>query len=195
MRSTVIGHSVETRIDQGAFFAERDQFCQIGDAADFEAVLVIDQADIDLLSQYRLKNLSQNGSRDFQPAVPAGSETRANRSLGAASENSGWPLVEIKLDAYRWLTRSGQITDVASAPMEVSPASLASQGGGELDTKVDTGGQLRPMSTSYQARVPLTNEDRLLRVGLTGQAKAYTGWQSLGRRLARYLYRTFHFKW
>jgi hypothetical protein len=54
---------------------------------------------------------------------------------------------------------------------------------------------LRPMSTSYQARVPLDNPDGLLRVGLTGKAKVFTGWQPLGRRLARYLYQTFHFKW
>ena len=150
--------------NRGAYLAEHDQLCQIGDEQDFEAILVIDQADIDLLSQYRLRN-------------------------------ADWPPVDIKFDAYRWLTRAGRITDVASAPMEVSPISLASQAGGKLDTKMDSGGLLRPMSTSYQARVPLDNKDRLLRVGLTGQAKVYTGWRSLGRRLARYLYRTFHFKW
>ena len=92
-------------------------------------------------------------------------------------------------------TYSGQITEVASAPMEVSPPSLASQGGGELDTKADTSGALRPISTSYQASVPLPAEIERLRVGLTGSAKVYTGWQPLGRRLARYLYRTFHFQW
>jgi putative peptide zinc metalloprotease protein len=149
--------------NQGAFLAERDQICQIGDPARFEAILVIDQADIDLVSEYQ----------------------------GRRGE---WPKVEMKLDAFRWETLSGAIQGVASSPMEASPESLASQGGGELDTKADQFGRLRPMSTSYQARVPLDQKEDL-RVGLTGKAKVYTGWQPLGRRLARYLYRTFHFKW
>ena len=56
-------------------------------------------------------------------------------------------------------------------------------------------GKLRPISTSYQARVPLDNSKDLLRVGLTGQARVYTGWQPLGQRLYRYLARTFRFDW
>jgi putative peptide zinc metalloprotease protein len=153
--------------NQGALLSEQDQFCQIGVPGQFQAILVIDQVDIDLVSQYRWKT-------------------------------SKWPRVEIKLDAYRWETIADpdlRIEDVASSPMEVSPMSLSSQGGGELNTRADPSGMLRPMSTSYQARVPLENPDGLLRVGLTGRAKVFTGWQPLGRRLARYLYRTFHFNW
>jgi putative peptide zinc metalloprotease protein len=110
--------------NQGAFVVERDQLFQIGDPTQVEAVLVIDQADIDLLSQSR-------------------------------GRTGRWPDVELKLDAYRWTTLSGQIESVASAPMEVSPMSLASQGGGELNTKADATGVFRPISTSYQARVRL----------------------------------------
>ena len=79
--------------------------------------------------------------------------------------------------------------------MESASANLASQAGGDLSTQVDASGELRPISTSYQARVPLDQQDDMLRVGLTGTAKVYTGWQSLGRRIARYIYRTFHFQW
>jgi putative peptide zinc metalloprotease protein len=150
--------------NRGAVMQESDQFCQIGDAGAFEAVLVVDQTDIDLIRQY----WEQKG--DF-------------------------PSVEMKLDAYRWTTSKGQIVKVASAPMEVAPASLASQGGGELNAKTDESGMLRPISTSFQARVPLENSADLLRVGLTGQARVYTGWQPLGRRLYRYLARTFRFDW
>ncbi|MFV1968994.1 MAG: hemolysin D, partial [Pirellulaceae bacterium] len=160
--------------NEGALIAERDQFCQIGDPNRYEAVLVIDQADINLLYEY----------------------------FGDARRGNGkeWPKVDLKFDAYRWRTFSSQIEEVASSPMEVSPMSLASQGGGELNTKMDPSGVARPISTSYQARVPLDdvaleNKRDLLRVGLTGRAKIYTGWQPLGSRFARFLYRTFHFNW
>ena len=150
----------------GAVLQEADQICQIGDANEFEAVLVIDQSDVDLLEQYKKR-----------------------------SDDDRYPPVEMKLDAYRWTTRKGQIEKLASAPMKVTPVSLASQGGGELSTKTDSDGKLVPISTSYQARVPLDNRDGLLRVGLTGQARVYSGWQPLGRRLYRYLARTFRFDW
>jgi putative peptide zinc metalloprotease protein len=154
------------RENQGAIMMSSDQFCQIGDPQLFEAVLVIDQADIELVT------------RSYQ------------------QHDSQWPKVDLKLDAYRWQTIHGQIDKVASAPMEVSPTSLSAQGGGELDTVTDRQtGLLRPISTSYQARVPLEQTDVQLRVGLTGNAKVYTGWQPLGERLARYLFRTFHFDW
>jgi putative peptide zinc metalloprotease protein len=152
------------RQNEGAHFAERDQLCQIGDPKNFDAILVIDQNDIDLLSAYEGKHQK-------------------------------WPEVEIKLDAFRWDTISGRIAGVASAPMEISPQSLASQGGGELNTKADASGMLRPISTSYQARVPLDSNAKMLRVGMTGRAKVYTGWQPLGTRIARFVYRTFHFQW
>ena len=92
----------------------------------------------------------------------------------------------MKLDAYRWRTFSGEIEKVALAPMEHASASLASQGGGELDAKTTASGMLEPINTSYQARVRFDDDEKLLRVGLTGQAKIYTGWQPLGRRVARY---------
>lgn len=150
--------------NEGAYLAEKDQLCQIGDPQNFDAILVIDQADIDLLSQYQFKH-------------------------------GQWPPVDIKFDAYRWTAISGQIAEVASSPMEQASPHLASQAGGDLGTQADASGMLRPISTSYQARVPLDPTEGVLRVGLTGTAKVYTGWQSLGQRLRRVIYRTFHFQW
>ena len=69
----------------------------------------------------------------------------------------------------------------------------ATQAGGELNTKLDASGVPRPLSTSYQARVPLEDSENLLIVGNRGTARIYTGWQSLGQRLYRYVIRTFHF--
>ena len=151
----------------GASLQERDQLCQIGDPHAFEAVLVVDQADVNLVVAYR--NRTENNGR--------------------------WPLVDMKLDAYRWRTFAGEIEKVALAPMEHASAALASQGGGELDAKTTANGMLKPISTSYQARVRFDDEEELLRVGLTGQAKIYTGWQPVYQRVARYLYRTFRFNW
>jgi putative peptide zinc metalloprotease protein len=151
--------------NRGAALAPSDQFCQIGKSTDYDAVLVIDQADVDLVSGY------------FE---------RHNK----------YPPVKMKLDAYRWKSVDGAIEKVASAPMEATPASLATQGGGKLETKTDRKtGTLKPINSSYQARVPLQDEGELVRVGLTGKAKIYTGWQSLYERAFRYIARTFHFDW
>jgi putative peptide zinc metalloprotease protein len=151
--------------NRGAALAPSDQFCQLGKSTDYDAVLVIDQADVDLVS-------------------------------GFYERKSKFPPVKIKLDAYRWKVIDGEIEKLASAPMEATPASLATQGGGQLETKTDRKtGTLTPISASYQARVPLTDDRELVRVGLTGKAKVYTGWQSLYERAFRYVARTFHFDW
>jgi putative peptide zinc metalloprotease protein len=149
----------------GALLSGADQFCQIGKSTDYEAVLVIDQADVNLVHSYHHRNQS-------------------------------FPEVKIKFDAYRWKTVDGAIEKLASGPMEATPASLSTQGGGVLETKTDKKtGTLKTISTSYQASVPLEDQQHLLRVGLTGKAKIYTGWQSLYERTYRYIARTFHFDW
>jgi putative peptide zinc metalloprotease protein len=149
----------------GALLNGADQFCQIGNSTSFEAVLVIDQADVNLVHGYF------NKYKKYPPVV-------------------------LKFDAYRWKTVDGEIEKLASAPMEDTPASLSIQGGGELETKTDKKtGTLKTISTSYQASVPLDDDQELLRVGLKGKAKVYTGWQSLYERTYRYIARTFHFDW
>jgi putative peptide zinc metalloprotease protein len=115
---------------------------------------------------------------------------------GYVNKNDAYPAVKMKFDAYRWKTADGAIEKLASAPMEATPASLSTQGGGTLETKTDKKtGTLKTISTSYQASVPLDGQQELLRVGLTGKAKIYTGWQPLYERTYRYIARTFHFDW
>ncbi len=75
--------------------------------------------------------------------------------------------------------------------MKETPQSLASQVGGALNTEMGPGGQLRPISTSYQARIPLEDVSVPLRAGYRGQAKVYVGWKSVGWRIYRFLTRTF----
>lgn len=146
------------RKNLGSHLAATDMICQIGDPTRLEAVLVIDQNDIELVDQE--------------------------------------DVVEILFDSLpaRNLKITTKIQSIASSELKVSPANLASQAGGELNTKIDSSGILRPINTSYQARTSVLEQgDRALRVGLRGKAKIYTGWMPLGARLKRFLSRTFHF--
>lgn len=142
--------------NQDAFFAESDLLCYIGDPSLMEAILVVDQHDIDLV----------------------------NEGMEA----------DIKVDSARLDTFSGTIEKISEMEMQVSPENLALQSGGRLDTEMDASGQLRPISTSYQARVPLENLDIPLRSGYRGQAKIYVGWKSVGWRIYRFCTRTFKFE-
>ena len=149
----------------GATFAESDLICRIGDPNDLEALLVVDQADIELVDE--------------------------------AMRDGKHPEVTLQLDAYPGETLTSKIIEVAKVELQVTPAGLSSQAGGELNTKTDPSGVQRPMSTSYQARVPLKDQGELhglLCTGLRGRAKVATRWQSLGKRISRYISRTFHFE-
>ena len=154
----------------GAKFKETDMICQIGDPQDLEAVLIIDQEDIELVDAAR-----QNAARVNAPP----------------------PVVSIRLDADPSQTLVSEIVQVAKVELKASPDSLSAKAGGELNTKTDTYGRQRPMSTSYQALAPLDNQgdlQGLLSPGQRGRAKIHTDWQSLGNRAYRYVVRTFHFK-
>lgn len=139
--------------NQEAIFSESDLLCVIGDPQAWDAMLVVDQHDIDLVK------------------------------TGIA--------VDMKIDSARLDTISGQIATISEMEMRVSPENLSLQSGGRLDTEMDSSGKLRPISTSYQARVPLENVDIPLRAGYRGQAKIYVGWKSAGWRIYRFLTRTF----
>jgi len=151
--------------NKGATFAESDLICRIGNPTSLEALLVVDQADIELVDE------AMHGDKE--------------------------PQVVLQLDGYPGETLTSRIIDVAKVELQVTPTGLSSQAGGELNTKTDPTGVQRPMSTSYQARVPLDEQGKLqglLCTGMRGRAKVSTKWQSLGKRLSRYISRTFHFE-
>jgi len=102
--------------------------------------------------------------------------------------------VEICLDELPGRVLPGEIDMIAQGELEASPEQLSNKYGGDLPTETDAAGMEKPLSTSYQARVPLDNSDNLLRIGLRGQAKIHTGSMTLGRRIARYLAATFNFR-
>lgn len=136
-----------------AFFSEADLLCLVAEPGRMEAVLVVDQHDIDLVEE--------------------GDEA------------------DIKIDSARLKVFSGKIEKISEMEMSVAPESMGIQTGGRVDTEMDASGRLRPISTSYQARVPLENVEVPLRIGYRGQAKIYVGWKSVGWRIYRFFARTF----
>ncbi len=89
---------------------------------------------------------------------------------------------------------NGRISQISEMDMKNLPENLATQASGGVDTEMDSSGRLKPMSTSYQARVPLDDAKVPLRAGYRGYAKVYVGWRSLGWRFYRFLARTFRFE-
>jgi len=102
--------------------------------------------------------------------------------------------VRIKMEAYAGETFRGEVENIAPEEMKAAPGSLSTQSGGSLATQTDESGVQRPQDTSYQANVPLDDEQGLLRLGMRGRAKVYVGNQPLAYRIWRYLAHTFHFQ-
>ncbi len=102
--------------------------------------------------------------------------------------------VEIQFQQLPGATYRGTIVDVARRELEISSQRLSSKAGGELATHTGADGHEQPLSTSYQALVPLDDVEGILRPGLVGHAKVHTAWETLGARVCRYLARTFRFE-
>ncbi len=140
--------------NQDAYFAESDLLCLIGQPNAFDAILVVDQHDVDLVKE----------SHE----------------------------VEIMLESARMKTFYGKIKKISETDMREVPESISLQQGGALNTEMSPSGKLRPISTSYQARVPLENIDVPARISYRGDARVYVGWKSLGWRVYRFFARTFN---
>jgi putative peptide zinc metalloprotease protein len=141
----------------GSFLEPGVLFCQIGDPRRLEAILVIDQTDIEYV-------------REGQK-------------------------VDVKLDELPHDTLESHISEIANADLKISSQRLSAKMGGELATKTDkASGAERPMSTSYQARVPMDDNDGLLRLGLRGRAKIHATWVPLATRAWRFITHTFNFR-
>jgi putative peptide zinc metalloprotease protein len=142
-------------VNSEAYFTEGDVLCVLGDPSEMEAVIVIDQSDIDL--------------------VKVGDE------------------VELMLESARLNSVTGKISRISQSEMKESPESLALQSGGTLNTAQDETGKVRPISTSYQATVPIEQKHVPLRASYRGKAKVHLAWRSLGWRLYRFCLKTFNF--
>jgi putative peptide zinc metalloprotease protein len=101
--------------------------------------------------------------------------------------------VTMVFDSLTDMKIESEILQIAPREMQATDPSLSNQAGGGLATRKDTEGVDRPLSSTYQALVPLDNEHGLLKVGFRGKAKVRAGYQTLGSRIWTYLTRTFHF--
>jgi len=140
----------------GTYLEPGTLVCMIGDPRELEAVLAIDQSDVEF--------------------VRAGQK------------------VEIVLDQQPGVILQGEIAEVAKLDLAVAPRQLSHQAGGQMSTTVDRTGIERPLSTTYQARVRITDESGLLRAGLRGRARVLVGDQTIIERACRAWNQTFHFK-
>ena len=139
------------------FLKEGVLFCLVGDPRNLEAILVIDQGDIDYIK-----------------------------------ENQE---VDLKFDALPHDTLHGRIERISVSNLKITPRRLSTKAGGELPSKVDPEtGVETPQSASYQALVPITDEEGVVLVGLRGRAKIHTEPLSLGARLWRLITNTFNFR-
>ena len=102
--------------------------------------------------------------------------------------------VELMFEAYSGEVYDSKIEKVSLPQVQATPLSLSAAAGGEVNTKTDKSGRMKPLSTTYPALAPLPDGLSGLRVGMRGRAKVYTGWQPLGWRLYRFVARTFHFE-
>ena len=101
--------------------------------------------------------------------------------------------VAIRLDELPGRTFESTIAQIGPE-MEYSSRQLSSKAGGDVMVKEDPTGLERPISTSFQARVPIDDVDGDLIQGLRGTAKVSAQWQPIGKRVWRYIVRTFNFK-
>jgi len=136
--------------NRGGFLERGTLVCQIGDPRRLEALLVVDQADVDF--------------------VRAGQRVR------------------LRIDQLSSDFLSGEIVQVAELDMDLVPRELLAAE--QLAARKDESGQVRPLSTSYQARVRLDEHEHPLAIGASGAAKVEVESQTLARLIYRYLRRT-----
>jgi putative peptide zinc metalloprotease protein len=102
--------------------------------------------------------------------------------------------VRILLEAQTGRAFDTEITEIASSEVKLISPGLTTTHQGRLEGVTDPAtGMTKPLSTSYQARAPLGEAVNAAQVGMQGQARIYTGWQSVRSRLYRYIAKTFHF--
>jgi putative peptide zinc metalloprotease protein len=83
----------------------------------------------------------------------------------------------------------GSVTDTAKLDLKVMPRELAAAG--DLPSRADSSGVVRPIDTWYQARVAIDAPPAELLARVHGRTKITVASQSLGWRLARWVKQTF----
>jgi putative peptide zinc metalloprotease protein len=150
----------------GAAYADGELICRIGDPADLEALLVVDQADIDLVDAAMAK--------DVKPEVKLEADAYPGRYLKSRVEQVA--RVELKGVADSLASDNKGRLETVRDPQSGAFRPLSTS----YHARV-------PLEDQGELRGLLCN-------GMKGHAQIYTQWQSLGQRLYRFLARTFHFE-
>jgi putative peptide zinc metalloprotease protein len=104
--------------------------------------------------------------------------------------------VEIIMTQFAGYVYHSQIEgDVAQDDVKMTPTHLSSLNGGEVPTQMTAAGVPKPLSTVFDAIVPMPEHDPhgLLRIGLVGKAKIHADPRTIWSRFWRYLSKTFNF--
>jgi putative peptide zinc metalloprotease protein len=153
----------------GATIDERTHLLSIAPSPLFQAIVLIDQGDINELSQAELVARLEDSEKKHQ-------------------------LIELKFDHLPSRTYEGHIQEVSKNPLEYVPEQLSNKLGGDLPTVTDSQGRERLLSSVYQATVELDADTDLLRSGMRGIARFRVEERTAGQWLWRYLNQTFHFR-
>lgn len=204
----------------GSLLEEGTLFCQVVQPTEFEAILVIDQGDLEfvkedqeaaeaeaqkrldaLLTKLEIPRVRLTAIRKEAPVARKRLAELREKLRGTASDQEraefedilkAGVAVELKLDLFPHDVFDGTIREIGQTKLEVTPNRLSTKAGGELPTETDPeSGAERPMRSSYQARVPLDDSAGQFRVGLGGQALIHTRPIPLGTRIWRFLSETF----
>jgi putative peptide zinc metalloprotease protein len=140
--------------NRGGLLETGTLLCLIGDPDRNEAVLVVDQSDVEYVAP---------GQR-----------------------------VRMQFELTDGRTLWGTVREVARLDLKVAPRELIERE--DLPVRMDETGVARPAAAVYQARVEFDQPTPPLLSGAPGRAKIHAAPMSLGRRLARYLERTFRFR-
>lgn len=157
------------RKNLGATIDERTHLLSIAPNDNYQAIVLIDQADINELSQSELVERLEDSEKKHE-------------------------VIELKFDHLPARTYEGHIKEVSHNPLEYVPEQLSNKLGGELPTVTDSQGRERLLSSVYQATVELEEDSDLLRSGMRGRARFRVEERTAGQWLWRYLRQTFHFR-
>ena len=153
----------------GATIDERTHLLSVAPSKTFQAIVLIDQGDINELSQAEFVARLEDSEKKHQ-------------------------LIQLKFDHLPARTYEGHIQEVSKNPLEYVPEQLSNKLGGELPTVTDSQGRERLLSSVYQATVQLDEDTDLLRSGMRGLARFRVEERTAGQWLWRYINQTFHFR-
>ena len=92
---------------------------------------------------------------------------QTDRNLVAAGQNADLKIDEMPHKTYN----NHKIESIAEAEVRDVSKRMSNKNGGELSTKTDENSMIeRPISTTYQAMVPIDDDQGVLRLGLRGTA-------------------------